>query len=99
MREHDRLIYEAASAEKRGDHEDAREQQMGWPTDADIERNRVNEAERELHRFENECAAMEDFLRSVGYVELDGERWQDKRGYQPPKPLKDAYDFEMTIFI
>jgi len=25
---------------------------MGWPTDADIERHRINEAEREIHRAE-----------------------------------------------
>lgn len=41
---------------------------------------------------------MEWFLKSIGYIELPSGEWQDKNGYEPPKSLRDAYDYEMGIF-
>lgn len=47
---------------------------------------------------QEELDAMADFLLSIGYVESSDGRWQDRRQYEPPKTLEDAYKFEMELF-
>lgn len=45
--------------------------------------------------LEPHCQDEARWLLSIGYIKLPDGMWQDKRGYQPPKTLQEAYDYEI----